>query len=54
MLEDFGADVTELTRTSEQVKAERNTIPFKNTYENSPQKWDTSLQVCHIEVQHSP
>lgn len=48
ILEDSGADVTELIRTSEQVKAERNPIPFKNTpYENSPQKWDTSPSLSY-------
>jgi len=36
MQEDFGADVTELTRTSEQVKAKRNPIAFKNTFTKTP------------------
>lgn len=52
ILEDSGADVTELARTSEQVKAERNPIFFKNTPTKTPLRNGTPNLVCHIEVQH--
>lgn len=52
ILEDSGADVTELARNSEQVKAERNPIPFKNTPTKTPLGNGTPHLVCHIEVQH--